>query len=724
MKTLVAVLLFLYTGLAWAGPGTSGGTPGSLTKFTFSTDHRKVLFGDVLFDGGTGEPIGRPMDEIGTGGSALSPDGRLAVSFRYLTNTAPPDSYATIWNVNTGLRLADLAQGEPLAEVQFTPDGKKILTVSPSHVRVWDGATGSALAELPLRSPHEGYTMYAGSVEVTADSHFAVVNGGKDDGIAVFDLGNYEQLSNQTLFGSAYEGGGDASKLIPGTDLIAIHRYPSPQSTPEIQVYDLARKTLLYRVGQNAAEEISFSDDGRILITREELGRELNYWDSRTGALIRKVNISSIPLDYFYHVFVEASDNGQQLRLLVVDEQHDYKEVEYSLNVTTGQLHDLHYSDQSWGMGLFDGYYVTVEKWWTGMEASLHSFDDGRIVRVFKPPYYGRILRTKDGSLLVPTPPDEGSPWLPIQVFDSSTGLKVRTLRGDVGTSTKAVAISSQGRFLLSSSMASDGSVPPAVHLWNLRAAQELRRIDDESAIGFSSDESVLVTMSKDHAELHVWKAETGEPLRTIVTPGYIQWATFRETSSDLLIAVHEFSGSYDWLLESYDASTGAEKFRQKTRAWTNLLNVSEDGKRVATSSSSAYNSALEVWDSQTGKVLFSQNVSRQDCRLSSDGSRLYCADLLGITAWAVDQQKVVAQKNFDQPLRNEVAPQLAPEGDLLGLYTSIWRTDTLEPACESHLSYIQFLGQDQILESANGGRDFNVRDCTSSSVSKSYRFY
>jgi serine/threonine protein kinase/WD40 repeat protein len=88
--------------------------------------------------------------------AAYSPDGRWLV-------TACDDQTARVWDAATGAPVAALAHDRPVQQVQFSSDGRRLLTVSgqsPSSVsfgqnlqgeaRVWDPGTGKALTP-PLK---------------------------------------------------------------------------------------------------------------------------------------------------------------------------------------------------------------------------------------------------------------------------------------------------------------------------------------------------------------------------------------------------------------------------------------------------------------------------------------------------------------------------------------------------------------------------------------------
>jgi WD40 repeat protein len=108
----------------------------------FSPDGRLVVLsyaGARVYDASTAEEVlvlGHP--DV-TGAFTFSPDGRQLL-------TASRDKRVRLQDVATGRLLLTLE--EPAENALFSPDGKRLLTVADRTAKVWDAATGEALALL------------------------------------------------------------------------------------------------------------------------------------------------------------------------------------------------------------------------------------------------------------------------------------------------------------------------------------------------------------------------------------------------------------------------------------------------------------------------------------------------------------------------------------------------------------------------------------------------
>ncbi|MEM7473894.1 MAG: WD40 repeat domain-containing serine/threonine-protein kinase [Planctomycetota bacterium] len=126
-----------------------------IAALAVNSDGTLIAAGDFaqevkLWDATTGEQIGETMSQADIVISlAFSSDGRHLVA-----GTASDwnhDPQAQVWNVAECRKV-----GEPMRtqrycrQVQFTPGGEAVLTVSDNHFRLWDAATGKPKTE-PIR---------------------------------------------------------------------------------------------------------------------------------------------------------------------------------------------------------------------------------------------------------------------------------------------------------------------------------------------------------------------------------------------------------------------------------------------------------------------------------------------------------------------------------------------------------------------------------------------
>jgi WD40 repeat protein len=65
----------------------------------------------------------------------VSPDGKFVV-------TASADKTARLWNAATGQAIGDPAKhDDDVLSAEFSPDGRRIVTISWDTVRIWDVAS-------------------------------------------------------------------------------------------------------------------------------------------------------------------------------------------------------------------------------------------------------------------------------------------------------------------------------------------------------------------------------------------------------------------------------------------------------------------------------------------------------------------------------------------------------------------------------------------------------
>ena len=113
-----------------------------------------------IWDAATGRRIAPPIQHDGTVTAAfLSPDGqRVATAFHldiHAIGQPLGPSFVRVWDANTGEPFIEPIQfqGDDTT-VQFSPDGKRLLTPSSFYIRVWDAKTGQPLTP-PLKDRRE-----------------------------------------------------------------------------------------------------------------------------------------------------------------------------------------------------------------------------------------------------------------------------------------------------------------------------------------------------------------------------------------------------------------------------------------------------------------------------------------------------------------------------------------------------------------------------------------
>jgi WD40 repeat protein len=199
--------------------------------------------------------------EDGVRAVALTPDGRRAVS--------PSDRTLRVWDLATGEALATLRghEGEVWG-VALTPDGRRAVSASADRMlKVWDLASGEEVATL---RGHEDCVL---GVALTPDGRRAV-SASDDRTLRVWDLATGEEVS--TLRG--HEDEVLAVALTPDG-----RRAVSASEDQTLKVWDLAtgEEVSTLRAHEFDVQAVALTPDGRRAVSPSD--RTLRVWDLATG---------------------------------------------------------------------------------------------------------------------------------------------------------------------------------------------------------------------------------------------------------------------------------------------------------------------------------------------------------------------------------------------------------------------------------------------------------
>jgi len=180
-----------------------------------------------------------------------------------------------------------------------------------------------------------------------------------------------------------------------------------------------------------------------------------------------------------------------------------------------------------------------------------------------------------------------------IKLWDVTTGVELRTLKGDVAD-VESVAFSSDGKILASSSWG-------IIRLWDVGTGAELRTLKGHgtskvTAVAFSPNGKTLASGSWDKT-IKLWDFATGAELRTLSPDaGYVASVAFSPDGKTLA------SGSWDNTVRLWNVSTGAELMTLHGHSSpVGSVAFSSDGKTLASGSS---DHTVKLWDLSTGTEL------------------------------------------------------------------------------------------------------------------------
>ena len=209
----------------------------------------------------------------------FSPDGKKIV-------TAGSEPIAKIWDLNTGLLLADLNEHIlNIRSAKYSPDGKKIVTTSPDGTaKIWNANTGIICITLL------GHTKGINSVEFSKDGSMILTSSG--DGTAKIWDAATGRILNEFIghLGYVYS----ASFNSNGTKIV------TTSSDRTAKIWDAKSGVLLTNLIGDSAEMIEyingrrdevfksaeFSPDGNRILTPSS-NNDIIIWDATSGVRLK-----------------------------------------------------------------------------------------------------------------------------------------------------------------------------------------------------------------------------------------------------------------------------------------------------------------------------------------------------------------------------------------------------------------------------------------------------
>lgn len=121
---------------------------GSVRHMLFSKDSKTIVTGSSIGVGKawnveTGELSRRfKGHKLAVTSMALSPDGKILA-------TGSRNQDVKLWDFETGNQLLTLRNRKEVRFLSFSPDGKKLVSMTSTHVFIWDTASAQLLEEMP-----------------------------------------------------------------------------------------------------------------------------------------------------------------------------------------------------------------------------------------------------------------------------------------------------------------------------------------------------------------------------------------------------------------------------------------------------------------------------------------------------------------------------------------------------------------------------------------------
>jgi WD40 repeat protein len=267
----------------------------------FSPDGRRLVTAaeggrSQVWDPETGARVSEPTPHVADITSVqFSPDGRHVV-------TTSPD-IVRVWVAESGQTLSEISWEEGgITSARFDPEGQRVLTVFvDSTAGIWDAATGQALAP-PMRLPKSST-----SAQFSPEGRRLVV-ASLDGMVQLWDLASGKPAGPSLN----HEG-----RWVVSTHFSADGRRLATSAEDNVvRVWEVAAGRLLCEpiLHESEVESLDFSPDGRQLVTAGEDGIA-RIWEVGTGTAVGEPmrhdgRVRSVRYDRSGHRIVTASEDG------------------------------------------------------------------------------------------------------------------------------------------------------------------------------------------------------------------------------------------------------------------------------------------------------------------------------------------------------------------------------------------------------------------------------
>ncbi len=559
----------------------------------------------------------------------FSPDGKKIITFSN-------DKTTKIWDVATGSILADLVGHKDYVNSgQFSPDGKKVVTASnDSTAKIWDAATGKLLIDI------KGHSDIVKSAQFSPDGK-NVVTASFDKTAKVLDAVTGKlllELKGHSAKLSTAQFSPDGAKIVTSSlDNTAIE-------------WDAVTGKLLYKLTGHKLLVWSawFSPDGKKIITAS-YDRTAKVWDAVTGMLLfdltgHKDEVTAAEFSPDGKKIVTASADktgkvwdavtgklladlkGHFAGIVAVKFSPDSKKIiTASMDFTakewdavTGKLlNELVHDDfVNYAQYSPDGKKIVTAS--ADRSAVIWASGSGKplVDLLGHSNYVGSIQFSPDGKEII-TSSDDGV----VRTWDAGSGNLVNALKvlnGPVYYSAYSPANprdSSFGNIFITA--LSDSTVK----IWDNNTGKLFKTLKGHKGVVFSArfnpTGTKVVTASSDNTA-KIWGPYSNKWL--VDLKGHTDDVLYAEFSPDGKKVV---TASADGTAKIWNTITGKLLLDFKQNDYINTAAFSPDGKKIVTASN---NKMAVIWDAVTGKQLVQLKGHTEDvlsATYSPDGKKI-----------------------------------------------------------------------------------------------------
>lgn len=460
----------------------------------FSNDGKYALTSDDkgarLWDVETGQQIRAFIGHTVNGVAAmLSSDGHFIV-------TGARDGVALLWDVASGKELRRFELAAAVFWVEFSPDGKSLLTISGNSAQLWDTQSGK---EIRRFIGNTGDVIFG---TFSADGKY-LATGGADRTARLWDVATGKELKKfigHTGGVFSVEFSPDGRYLLTGSE------------DQTARLWDIRSESEPHLIGTRGGGNVStassipasLSPDSQLLLYGfNDSSAEAAIWNTQTGEsqlhpFEGVTNLSTLSAYAFSpddHFLLGGGDDGV---VWLWDTQTG--KLIHKLPGHTGPVRNVIFSPD--GRSLLSGSDDKTARVWdaqTGMELQELAGHAGAVRAVaFSPD--GKVALT-------------GSDDKTARIWDVQTGKELRQLVGH-GAPLRALAFSPDGKLIVT------GGDDESARLWDAQTGRELRQFVGHTApvsqVAFSPDGHYILTGSADQTA-RLWNVDTGMLLRNFV---------------------------------------------------------------------------------------------------------------------------------------------------------------------------------------------------------------
>ena len=551
--------------------------------------------------------------------ASFSPDGKLVVT----GSSDQTGGYLRVWDAQTGKLVRKLEGHEDsVLSVTFSRDGKRLLTGSYDETaRLWDVETGELIRTFV------GHDWWVWSAAFSPDEQ-RIVTASHDGSAMVWSVETGEPIgapfighrrggSQTPIYVVAFSpdgqlvasGGLDNRVLIWNPDEIEPFDY-----TAAIEQGQFPSQKCIALEGHKAAvRSIAFSQDGHRIISGSQ-DNTVNVWDARSGQLIKTLrgHAGRVRSCRFAAADRLAVSGGHDGRVKFWDIE-GYEEA----RVLRGYVLDGHLDAILAASFSHDGQQVVTAS--RDRSAKTWELSSGKQLLTLRE---GHSFTTSvglffpDGKRLLTSAVDNT-----VRIWDIATGAELADLRL-TGTGLRgAVALSADGRWVLTGSRSAkdeSGSVVWPAKLWDAQNGELLFELPghktEVTAVAISPDTNILFTGDR-NGRCVLWDRQTGQEIQRFWDDAQINAAAFLADGKRLLTA-----SNYK-VVRQWHIPSGKEDEALVLRHPDSVaaMAISRDGRFALTSCTDGN---VRLWDVQRaelvrtlevrgGKSAFAQNLRR-----------------------------------------------------------------------------------------------------------------